>query len=503
MSSAAVTPQMRAHGWNVYFLADVNAFHFSGIFQSHDTGFLTFRDVVDELRLCFELPDAMRLQENNDGSQTQDPWDDIAFGLVSRDNSLSESPRLVTNEHRDLQVPSLVCPDFQERAVVRYHLVRHSACNLPSDVPLNAHLNARCATHIARPTRCPEPRYLPPKKPSSDPRIAIMPFRRTLRARTSSQSPKRRASGSASPTKQQEEEDVASIVAPPNMDEINHEYARQIMTQFRSSCLVMASRCAVSGKGRSWCMTPAVGPGLQACHIIPQQHYHLYPDSRDGQSSELSRRRLRDAWMQTWSATNGLLLMSHLHEAFDARLFSIHPETLRIRAFVPYDIFMDYHGMEARVPPDVDRNALRHHYDMCCIENMAAKMPSEDLIAPPLASQTGTSGANTPLSSRSDFPVTPRPDDPSGGDPTKRSQSTRDGPDRGSSGSQVFSQSVVDSFDMDVTGCKRRRIEDYEVTLSDIDRTDWAREGISDNYISHEFLADVNRKLRKLTSFTK
>lgn len=159
--------------------------------------------------------------------------------------------------------------------------------------------------------------------------------------------------------------------------------------------------------------------------------------------------------------------------------------------------------MDARVPLDIDRNALRHHYNMYYIENMAAKMPSEDLIAPPLASQTGTSGANTPLSSRSDFPITLRPDNPSGGNPTKRSRSTRDGPDRGSSVSQVFSQSVVDSFDMNVRGCKRRRIEDYEVTLPDVGRSDWAREGISDSYISHEFLADVNWELRKLTSITK
>ncbi|OBS16238.1 hypothetical protein FPOA_13042 [Fusarium poae] len=494
---------MRAHGWNVYFLADVNASHFSGIFQSYDDGFLTFRDVVDELRLCFELPDTTRQQENNDNeTQEKDPWDDVAFALVSRHKSLSGSPHLVTTEDRNLQVPSLACPEVQERAVVQYHLVRHSAeCNLSSDAPLNAHLQARCATHIGRPTRRPEPRYLPPKKPSSDPRIAAMPFRRTLKGRTSSQSPKRRASGSVSPRKQQEEEDVASIVAPPNMDEINHESARQIMTQFRSSCLVMAGRCAVSGKGRSWCINPTVGPGLQACHIIPQQHYHLYPDSRGDQSTETCSRRLVEAWMQTWSATNGLLLMSHLHEAFDARLFSIHPETLRIRAFVPYDVIMDYHGTEARVPLDVDRHALRHHYDMCCIENMVAKMPPEDLIAVPSASQTGTSGASTSLS-RNDFPFTPRPDGPSSGDPAKRSRSTQDGPDREPFGSQVLSQNIADSLDMDMRDCKRRRTEDCDAALSDVEWTEWVREGMADRYLtpinSCDFLGNVNWELRKL-----
>jgi hypothetical protein len=139
MSSAAVTPQMRAHGWNVYFLADTEEFHFSGIFQSPEDGFLTFRDVVDELRLCFELPDAVRYDDSQ--TQEKDPWNDIAFGLVTRDTSLSDSPRLATDEHRDMQVPSLAGPEAQERAVIRYHLVRHSSpCNLPSDAPLSAHL---------------------------------------------------------------------------------------------------------------------------------------------------------------------------------------------------------------------------------------------------------------------------------------------------------------------------------------------------------------------------
>lgn len=66
---------------------------------------------------------------------------------------------------------------------------------------------------------------------------------------------------------------------------------------------------------------------------------------------------------------------SHLHELFDARLFSIHADTLRIRAFMPYDILLDYRGRAAQVPVNVDCGALRHHYEMCCIGNMGAKVP--------------------------------------------------------------------------------------------------------------------------------
>lgn len=89
--------------------------------------------------------------------------------------------------------------------------------------------------------------------------------------------------------------------------------------------------------------------------------------------------------MQTWSADNGILL-SHLHEAFNSRATSIHPDTLAIRAFILYSYPLDYHGTTARVPPDFDRNAVRYRYHMCCIENMSAKIPFEDLMLPPYKS---------------------------------------------------------------------------------------------------------------------
>ena len=166
------------------------------------------------------------------------------------------------------------------------------------------------------------------------------------------------------------------MVAPPEMD-IALDDARQTVSAFRSSCLVSSRRCAVTGKGRSWCVTPTVGPALQACHIVPQQHYHLYPEAEfDSQSDdaalESSPRRLRDAWDRTRSARNGILLLSHLREVFDARLFSIHPHTLLVRVFMPCDVLLDYHGRQAMILDTVDRGALPHHYDMCCIENISA-----------------------------------------------------------------------------------------------------------------------------------
>ncbi|GAB0139179.1 hypothetical protein EsDP_00007392 [Epichloe bromicola] len=153
------------------------------------------------------------------------------------------------------------------------------------------------------------------------------------------------------------------------------------MANFRTSCLVESNRCAVSGKGRGWCASSAVGPGVQACHIVPQQHYHIYPLPEPFSSEHrYSPRRLREAWRRTWLARNGILLSKTLHKLFDLRLFSIHPDTLRVRIFVPCDFLEEYHGRTAQLPPNVDRRALRHHYEMCCIENMAAEMPLREQV---------------------------------------------------------------------------------------------------------------------------
>jgi hypothetical protein len=194
--------------------------------------------------------------------------------------------------------------------------------------------------------------------------------------------------------------------------------------------------------GRSWYANPTIGPALHACHIVPQQHYHLYPDPEavpgevQPQSAMSSNRRLMQAWENTWDPANGILLLSHLHELFDARLFSIHPKTLQIRVFMPYDVLLGYHGAVARVPRSVDRAALRHHYEMSCIENMAAKMAFVEPM--PWSESATTSGKDTPLDPRSKLTklssinvlestsVSRNPDSQAGqnisGDPPKRAQ---------------------------------------------------------------------------------
>ncbi|KAI1287737.1 hypothetical protein F5Y03DRAFT_114280 [Xylaria venustula] len=165
-----------------------------------------------------------------------------------------------------------------------------------------------------------------------------------MKARSQS-SPKRSASGSISPRKggsdDADNNELDSMLAPTGMD-IDVTEAKRVINDFRSSCLKRATCCAVSGEGEPWCLGPPIGPGVQACHIVPQHHYHLYPivggQYNDEETPvEESPRRLQEAWQNTWSPRNGILLMKHLHKFFDARLFSIHPRTFRVRVFVPYD----------------------------------------------------------------------------------------------------------------------------------------------------------------------
>ncbi|KAH7019676.1 hypothetical protein EDB80DRAFT_561812, partial [Ilyonectria destructans] len=294
-------------------------------------------------------------------------------------------------------------------SLLQYRVFKHHNCSLSADQPFKCHFEAGCAQRISKPVRRLESRYLPPKKAPTDPRYAAYPLRKTVRGRKPDSPSKRSASGSVSSRKDpdmvQADEDFANMVAPPECN-ISDERAKTTMANFRTSCLTSAKQCAVTGMGRSWCDSPTIGPAMQACHIVSQLQYHTYPDpeadadkTQDG-GERASPRRLEQAWERTWAPENEVLLFSHLHDTFDQQLFSIHPETLQIRVFMPYDILLAYHGRRAKVQRRVDRAALRHHYDMCCIENMAAKMPFVEQLLPRTGSVASTSGINTPLEIR-------------------------------------------------------------------------------------------------------
>ncbi|KAH7007457.1 hypothetical protein EDB80DRAFT_645810 [Ilyonectria destructans] len=521
MSSTAATPSMRAVGWNVHFTIgnDEDPGAFAGIYQAAGSDLVTFRHVCDELRLCFELPNDTARSESDD-DDNNNPWNNIAFALADHADFLSPPPlcpSFVTGEHLDQPVPSLPPLRPKEQNVLKYHLVRHKRCDLPSSSPLDTHLQARCAQHLPNPVRRRDSRYLPPNKTPSDPRLTIMPLRRRLKARSQSP-PKRSASGSTSPRRDGSDNvddgEFDNMLAPASMN-IDLEEAKRVRNDFRSSCLNRATSCAVSGEGEPWCPGPPIGPGVQACHIVPQQHYHLYPSTNgqhvdDDRPVEDSPRRLREAWQNTWNPRNGILLMKHLHEFFDARLFSIHPRTLRIRVFVPFNALARFNGQKASVPATTDRKALRYHYEMCCIENMAAERPNLD-AGSPSTSRIATSGTSTPFSARTDLPVTPSSTGTQmetaivkTGDPAKRSRPARSDQNqpRDASGQDDLAEEAEAVLLEDVRGRKRRRLDDCQVHDETSPQHDWFQQDTLEGYITprnnREFLADVDWELQKL-----
>ncbi|KPM34281.1 hypothetical protein AK830_g12289 [Neonectria ditissima] len=522
MASANVTPTMRTAGWNIELLLKSGDVPFAGVFQPAHDAFMTFRDIVDELRLGFEMPE-----------EKSDVWDDLAFSLAHMLNIAEynyPTPKFVYGEGLDQSVPALPDqePHPEDRPILQYHVFRHRQCSLPADQPEACHFKAGCAMHISKPTRRFDPRYLPPKKASSNPRYAAYPLRKTVRAKRGSNSPKKRTwSGSVSPRKDVDmdqdlintDEDPLNMVAPLECD-ISEATAKTTMASFRQNCLTLASRCAVTGMGGSWCAHPGIGPALQACHIVPQQQYHTYPDleaagQQDGIETA-SASRLEEAWKHTWAAENGILLFSHLHELFDMRLFSIHPTTLKVRVFMPYDILLQYHGRIARIPRNVSRAALRHHYEMCCMENIAAKMPFVEQLTW-AGSVASTSGINTPLDVRTKLPKIAdpsllespsQPQDPggqdaqsTGSDPTKRMTQAKRSTVPGLTGdcSGSLSESFSSTTDSPDTWMHDSGLS-LDIEWSHQRKRKWAH--LQDSHItphnSMTFLAGVNKKLTKI-----
>jgi hypothetical protein len=188
-------------------------------------------------------------------------------------------------------------------------------------------------------------------------------------------------------------------------------------------------------------------------------------------------------------------LLSHLHELFDARLFSIDPKTHKIRAFVPYDVITEYHGRKATLPRDVDPLALQHHYDMCCIENMAAQFPYIDMMTS-FEDSRMTSGTKTPASTKTCLPATPGSGDPNlTGDPSKKQQLVRRGRDPPSGKNPAVDAVGLPPREEDGGG-KRKRSDSCELNPECLYNGYYG-----DSYItslnSREFLADVNWELQR------
>ncbi|KAJ4161692.1 uncharacterized protein LMH87_007716 [Akanthomyces muscarius] len=419
--SSAVTAPMRAAGWNVRFTIGAHEApnEFAGVHQDPRAPQITFLDVCAELALCFEFP----VDQNGD-EISENAWTNIAFALTDSpdsdevgDNTTVDYPSFVSRDSLAALVPGLSSPNMRDRRTVTYHIVRHKTCNLPAGL-LKDHLRAKCANPLSEPSRFRHPSYLPYNKAPSDSRLNVMPLRRRLNARSQSP-PKRSRSGSTSPSKPDDaaDDEYNNMLAPASLD-IDMDAAKRKVNEFRMACISQANCCAVSGDGEPWNPIQPIGPGVQACHIVPQQHYPFYPMPETDDAAQDSARRHCQAWHYTWSPDNGILLMKHLHDLFDARLFSIHPKTLRIRVFVPYQALARYHGRKAKVAQSVDQLAWR--------DDTASRTSTSG------TSLVHTSGGSTPMSGRTTLPMTPTGNTPmaqntlSTGDPSKRPRPTDD-----------------------------------------------------------------------------
>ncbi|KAG6368889.1 hypothetical protein INS49_003107 [Diaporthe citri] len=401
---AGLTASQRELGWNVRILLKSGVVScFAGFYQQD--GLVTVADVRRELELCFVLdqqaghPALIPRAAHNDGP---------IFMITLNENDLAAFPT----------------PPAHQKA--EYWYIQHDPAQC-ADARQYHSLTSPCVRPAGRPPRRTDPRYMPIGRSSDNPFIKTVPIRGKKRPRTASSSPSR------SPSK-----GVDDICENDEFPEtiIPREEATVIMSEFRQNVVGAGPlRCAITGKGSAW-WANGLGPAVQAAHIVPQIHWNVYPYEQ-GAPPQDDTAALRDAWTQTWHMSNGVLLSSHIHQCFDARILSIDPDTRRIRVFMPYDMITEYHGKSATLPEETDLQALRHHYDMCCLENMAAKKQ------PGLSTWVRFKSPATAMS-----PVTPSADSP--GDPSKKVQKPDTASGQGAAGEQDSKDSLGDTGQKDI-----------------------------------------------------
>ncbi|POS76835.1 hypothetical protein DHEL01_v204766 [Diaporthe helianthi] len=134
----------------------------------------------------------------------------------------------------------------------------------------------------------------------------------------------------------------------------------------RSRRWPQSARCAISGHSVYW--KPGFAPGLGWYHILGQ---YTLPTTTQGSVQAVKRSAPRKP------ENNEIIMLSHIYDFWKAGLLAIHPDTLRVRCFVPSDVIRDYDNKAASFPesgtPDLD--SLRVHYEICVWVNMTAALP--------------------------------------------------------------------------------------------------------------------------------
>lgn len=184
--------------------------------------------------------------------------------------------------------------------------------------------------------------------------------------------------------------------------------AKEAMEGFHSLSNTSGRCCAISGLGTYAPENSKLAwsdPGLTVSHIIPPQHFDVFPVDRsdlDGEDDELAEK-----WRMTWDPReNGIVLLGHFHAMWKARLVAIEPSTLTVRCFGPYDSIAAYEGRVAHFSNVPNKEILRWHYRMCVYENITAKQPSQS----PAAKQgAGITAPKRPALSTSSTGTRPAP----------------------------------------------------------------------------------------------
>lgn len=432
---AGITQDQRMLAWNVQFL--VSGRPFAGIYQRED--FLSVADVSRELNLCLRFP------------QPEGAWQAILLPIdSSRTDAHMPRPAALDDGQAELTIdrdPFILLDETDTRPfptptmgyVTRYRYAFHSAscdnprhrgqtgmllCDAPAPFRHPFPYTDVCIRWAGAPTRRCDPRYLLIKTKCTDERLRMAPLRNPRKRKASSDSdPTHSSAPSSSLASSDTGTDDRDEEVPVQL--VQREKARQLMDKFRTNVLTRSHQCVVTGKGESW-LGMGIGPGVEVAHIVPQCHWNTYPlDEEQRVADRDVKQELEMAWRLTWmcvlrtphlytleadrqndSSWNGLPLLSHIHKCFEARLLSIHPTTYQIRTFAWYDILNEYHGQIANISASVDRNALQHHWDMCCLENIIADSLS-DMPDPP-SNTPPTHASPTPIGPSSASTATPK-----------------------------------------------------------------------------------------------
>lgn len=143
MVSAAVTPHMRAQGWNFDFVSGCGKDRFSGLYYPPDSDTLTFRDLARELCLCFQI----KGHGFASGDDATEACDHIAFDHVDiAPSRLAEVPTFIYGQNLDRPLSAIrrqLSVNEMAQGIVRLHVVGHADCELSSTEPLAKHLQGR------------------------------------------------------------------------------------------------------------------------------------------------------------------------------------------------------------------------------------------------------------------------------------------------------------------------------------------------------------------------